>query len=412
MTLVFDRTDQLAGQPQTHAFLLGVSEYKHLPGMEEPADAESFGLKRLASPALSAWEVCRWLVGHADSLFRPLGSIRLLMSPAVDEVRNLTPIAAPKGVQVVNPQGIQTAAPEGTRITAAGVEHADWTSFVKEALAWREAAKSDRNGVSLFYYSGHGLERSGRPLITLADFTDPLAGGKLQRSCEVIANFVLGMAPSPGFENIARNQFYFVDACREQVLDPVGLSAQPGTVWDVLPGIDDRATPTFMASYPGSRALTIRGQPTDFCRGLIEALDKGAENVDQEDAAKRWLVDSVTLSTALDTYFERLGTGQYTPTSGSIFKRPKLCWLPEPPSVDFRVAVSPDMAVSKTEISLTNRGTGLIKRIPASTADHPYQVEMQAGIYELLAKSDGTFPDRSDFQLVNQQLPVWSVVMG
>ncbi|OWK22169.1 hypothetical protein AJ88_15645 [Mesorhizobium amorphae CCBAU 01583] len=31
MTLVFDRTAELAGQPQTHAYLVGVSEYPAFP---------------------------------------------------------------------------------------------------------------------------------------------------------------------------------------------------------------------------------------------------------------------------------------------------------------------------------------------------------------------------------------------
>lgn len=404
MTLVFDRTAELAGLPQTHALLVGVSEYTHLPGMTEPADPARFGLRRLASPALSAWEICRWLATHADTLFRPLGSIRLLMSPAEEELAKLTPIDIP--------QNIETAVPDGSQITAVGVEPADWAHFVKEALAWRQVAATHRDGLGLFYYSGHGLERFGRPLITFADFTDPLGGGKLQRSCEVIANFVLGMAPSPEFPDIARSQFYFVDACREHVVDTVGLSAQPGTVWDVLPGIDDRAVPVFMASYAGSRALTIRGRQTDFCRGLLEALDKGAENVDPADPAQRWPVDSITLSTALANFFSREQVGQYTPTTGSVFGRPRLCWLHQPPSVDFRVVVSPDLAVGKTDILLTNQNTGLKKPIAASTADHPYQLSLPAGIYALVPDSKGAFLDRPFFQLVNQQLPVWPVTLG
>lgn len=394
MTLVFDRTAELAGQPQTHAFLVGVSEYTHLPGMNEPADPATFGLRRLASPALSAWEISRWLVERAD-LFRPLGTIRLLMSPAPEETPKLTPITGPGGV----------------KIEAAGVDPADWTHFVKEALDWQKTASTQRDSVCFFYFSGHGLERAGRPLITLADFTDPLAGGKLQRSCEVIANFVLGMAPTEELPDMARNQFYFVDACREQVLNPAGLIAQPGTVWDALPKNDDRATPVFMASFAGSRALTIRGQPTDFCKGLQEAFAKGAENVDQQDPKRRWPIDSVSLSTALDNYFERLGTGQYAPTTGSTFKRPKLCWLPGPPPVDFRVIVDPAAAIGVTKLSLTDLNTRLAKTITASTADHPYQVSMPAGIVELRAKCNGTFPNRKDTQLVNQQLPVWRITM-
>lgn len=412
MTLVFDRTADFTGQPQTHVFLIGVSEYTNLPGVDEPPDAASFGLQRLASPALSAWEVCRWLAAHADTLFRPLGSIRLLMSPAPEEVAKLTPITAPNGVQMTNAQGVRTTAPAGTNVTAAGVEQADWAHFVTEAGAWRSAAALHRDSVTIFYYSGHGLERSGDTLITLADFTDPAGGGKLQRCCEVKSNFVLGMAPTKDeFSNIARNQFYFIDACREPLLEPIAITANSGSVWETMADKDDRATPIFLATYAGQRALAIRGQATDFCTGLLRALDTGSDNRDLRDAKRRWPVDSVSLSTALGNYFEWLGTGQYTPTTGSVFKRPKLCWLVDPPVVDFRVLVSPDTAIAGTEILLTNQDTGLEKLISASTADHPYPVNVPAGIYRLLPTANGA-KRPPDFQLVNQLMLEWPVVIG
>ncbi|WP_275791449.1 hypothetical protein [Pararhizobium gei] len=412
MTLVFDRTADLAGKPQTHVFLVGVSEYTHLPGIDEPPDAASFGLQRLASPALSAWEVCRWLAAHADTLYRPLGSIRLLMSPAPDEVAKLMPITAPRGVQMTNTQGERITAPDGTNISAANVEQADWAHFVTEAWAWRRAAAPHRDSVTMFYYSGHGLERSGDTLITLADFTDPAGGGKLQRCCEVKSNFVLGMAPTNDeFSNIARSQFYFIDACREPLLEPVAITANTASVWETMAGKDDRTTPIFLATYAGLRALAIRGQATDFCAGLLKALDTGSDNCDVQDAQGRWPVDSVSLSAALENYFGWMGTGQFAPTTGTVFGRPRLCWLADPPVVDFRVLVRPDAAIPATEILLTNQNTGFEKRIAASTADHPYPVNVPAGVYSLLPTASGA-KRPPVFQLVNQLMLEWPVTIG
>jgi hypothetical protein len=412
MTLVFDRTADLAGQALTHVFLIGVSEYTHLPGIDEPPEDASFGLQRLASPAVSAWEFCRWLAAHADTLYRPLGSIRLLMSPAPEEAAKLTPILAPRGVQITNAQGALVTAPDGTNINAASVEQADWAHFVTEAWAWRRAAALHRDSVTMFYYSGHGLERTGDTLITLADFTDPAGGGRLQRSCEVKSNFVLGMAPTDDeFANIARSQFYFIDACREPVLDPVVTTANTGSVWETLAGKDDRATPIFLAAYAGQRAMAMRGQVTDFCTGLLKALDTGSDSHDLQDAQLRWPVDSVSLSTALGNYFDRLGTGQYTPTTGTVFRRPKLCWLTEPPVVDFRILVRPDAAIASTKILLTNQDTGLEKSIAASMADHPYPINVPAGIYKLLPTANGA--DRpANLQYVNQLVLEWPVTIG
>lgn len=396
MTLVFDRRAQFAGKPQTHAFLVGVSEYTHLPKQTEPPDPEKFNLQRLASPALSAWEICRWLVANADTLACPLATIRLLMSPSAKERKKLTPIDLGAGQQL-------------TRTT---VDKADWQHFVPEAIEWRKDASTDRNSMTFFYYSGHGLERLGRPLITLADFTDPAAGGVLQRSCEVAANFMLGMAPSANRPDIARTQFYFVDACRETVTDFPGLANPPGTVWDTLPGVDDRATPMFMASYPGSIAMTIAGRKTDFCEALIKCLDNGAEINDLNDPQQRWPVSSFTLNTALNNHFMQKKTGQYAPATGTTFKNVTLRWLSSPPQVEFRLIIRPDAAVGVTGLALQRMGGGFQKDIPPSAADHPYAVTSQAGIFQLTAKAGAGFADVTEIQLINQQRPNWPISMA
>ncbi|MES0020234.1 hypothetical protein [Mesorhizobium sp. M0036] len=367
-----------------------------MPKSTQPADPEKFNLLRLASPALSVWEICRWLVANADSLACPLATIRLLMSPSAKEKQKLTPIDLG----------------EGKQLKRTNIEPADWTHFVTEAIDWRKEAATDPRSMTFFYYSGHGLERLGRPLITLADFTDPAAGGVLQRSCEVTANFVLGMAPSANRPDIARTQFYFVDACRETVMDYPGLANAPGTVWDPLPGIDDRATPMFMASYPGSIAQAIAGKKTDFCEALIKSLENGAENPDMNDPQQRWPVTSFTLNTALDNHFLEKKTGQYAPATGTIFKKVTLRWLTSPPEVEFRLVIRPDAAIGVTGLALERVGGGFRKDISPSAADHPYAVTSQAGIFQLTAKAAAGFADITDTQLINQERRNWPISMA
>lgn len=395
MTLVFDRRRKFKGQSQTHAFLVGVSEYAHLPKATEPPDPKKFNLLRLASPALSTWEICRWLVANADSLACPLATIRLVMSPSAKEKPKLKPIDLGKGKQ----------------LTREGINPADWRNFVIAAKDWRKAAAADPGSMTFFYYSGHGLERLGSPLITLADFTDPAAGGVLQCSCEVTANFMLGMAPSNDHPNIARTQFYFVDACRETVMDYPGLANPPGTVWDPLPGVDDRATPMFMGSYPGSIAQTIAGKKTDFCDALTKCLENGAENADLNDLKKRWPVTSFTLNTALSNHFTGAKTGQYAPATGTTFKNVTLRWLTSPPQVEFRLIIRPDAAIERTGLALERVGGGFSQNIPPSAADHPYAVTSKAGIFKLTAEAGAGFKAVTDMQLINQQTPNWPISM-
>lgn len=395
MTLVFDRRQDLGRRAATHAFLVGVSEYLFLPDPKEVARAEQFNLTKLASPALSAWEICRWLVEHCDDLEAPLATIRLLMSPSAQEQRVMRPMTPHQGWLNENP------------VTAI------WRNFVREARAWRDdAAAAGREGYTLFYYGGHGLQRFGAPLITLADFLDEDAGGTLQCSCELLANFVGGMAPSENRPDVCRNQFYFIDACREDIVDVKGLSAAPGTVWDPLPTEDDRATPVFMASYPGRVAMNIAGQPTDFCKVLLQALETGAETSDLEDPAERWPVTSFTLNNALERAFAQLGTGQYAPATGVNFRNVRLRWLDAPPPVEFRVSIAPDTAIDVTRLTVTRIDDGEVRTIAPARPDHPYQLTSRAGYFEVVAEADDDFAPRRALQLINQQRPLWPIRMS
>lgn len=395
MTLIFDRRAELDGKAAGHAFLVGVSEYIYLPGDNEPKREELYNLKRLASPALSAWELCRWLIEHCDDLAVPLATIRLLASPSARELPKMTPLPA-------HPALVAPPVPE----------RASWDNFLSEALAWRDdAAKATQAGMTFFYYGGHGLQRFGAPLLTLDDFAAP-TGGSLQRSCELMANFIIGMAPAPSRPNIARTQFYFIDSCRENLVNAQGLSATPGTVWDPLPSQDDRASPVFMASYPGERALSIAGEPSDFCKALLHCLEIGAENSELGDPARRWPVTSFTLNTALERYFTKLGTGQYAPATGVNFKNVRLRWLAAAPPVEFQVTIGPDPAIDCTSVTVNRIGTGPVGSVAAARAMHPYTFSSRAGIFELVANAGGVFPTLTEIQLINQQSPVWPVRMG
>lgn len=386
MTLVFDRREQFIGQLMTHALLVGVSEYSQLPRHDEPPNSQTFNLKRLASCALSAWEVCRWLVLNKDSLVCPLGTIRLLMSPSEMERSALKPIEDSEPLK------------GWLDIDTSGIDISDWAHFVPEASAWRtDAARANKKGSTFFYYSGHGLRRDSSDLITLADFGDPLAGGRLQRSFELVSNFITGMAPTDSRRDMARNQFYFVDCCREDIVD----LAYPGTVWDTLPGRDDRATPVFMASYPGAVAMAIRGRPTDFCNALLKCLAVGGEATPDD----QWFVTSISLNKALEAYFTKLGTGQYAPSGGMSFRDVPLHRLPGPPPVEFNLVVKPTDAVGGTTISLRHTDGLFTGQFPAAAAENPYEVHSFAGIHEIQATPPGAFKPYSKLKPI---VPFWT----
>lgn len=391
MTLVFDRRQELGGEPAVHALIVGVSEYSHLPADNQARDPRTFDLGRLKSPALSAWTICRWLIANRTSLPRELATVRVLLSPSALETPKLEPLSDDAGIIAANPAA------------------ASWLEFVAEAKAWREDARRHRDGMTFFYYCGHGLERFGAPLLTLSDFVDPGAGGLLQRSFELNANFVAGMAPTDEGPDIARTQFYFIDSCREQITDATGLRAAPGSIWEVVPLRDDRATPVFMATFSGARAQALGGRPSDFAQALIAAFETGSEASDL--STQRWPVTSFTLDNALSSHFRRAGTGQYSAATGMAFKNVTLRWLDTPPPVEFSLLIKPDAAVEFTTVSLKRVGGGFERHFEAARPDHPYRVSAQAGIFELSANGGDKYGENRAFEHINQQRPVWPVSM-
>lgn len=391
MTLVFDRRDALAGKPMTHAFLVGVSDYTHLPDRGQPPTSRSNGLRKLASPALSAWDIGVWLIRNADSLAAPLGTVHLLLSPSALEQGTLQP--APADVA-----GYIDVAPAA----------ATFDEFEAEAHAWREAASKSPDDATFFYFGGHGIQQFGATLLTLADFAQPL-GPILGRSCR-FSNVLEGMGPDQTDRpKIARDQFYFIDSCRQDVTDPDLFRSKPSDIWDPAEGVDNRATPAFMASYPGAVALSTPGQRTDFAEALLATFESGAEDSDLQDPQERWPVTSFTLDNALRGYFAAKATGQYAPATGVTFTNVVFRWLDQPPSISFQVQVRPEEQVAATSITLTRADGGFQGAFPAPGLNHPYEVKAQAGIFQLTAQSGAERLQLS--RLMNQQRRIWPVKM-
>ena len=81
MPLLFDRRTELGNSPGTHALVVGVSDYEFLPSHDKEADPV-FGLRGLASGALTAYRVAEWLLKSKDRLAAPLATLRLLVAPS------------------------------------------------------------------------------------------------------------------------------------------------------------------------------------------------------------------------------------------------------------------------------------------------------------------------------------------
>lgn len=369
MTLIFDRSGELAGKDVTHAFVVAVSDYQHLAPRSAPTDPNLYDMRKLDAPGRSAAKIVEWLSQNMDKLEKPLATIELIASPAAAEVDDINAVLA-----VVAP-GI------------AAVDRARLNEFSATCGAWRQRAAVRRDNAAFFYFAGHGLERPGSQLLPLEDFGDPGFG---RFHCAVmLQNIYDGMAPSDDCPDIARTQFYFVDACRTRVTDFAGLTTTATDIFSSVPKIDDRAAPIFYASYPGDVALAQEGGLTRYAEILLKAFEIAVTHKRPGD--NRWPIDSMSLLDAISIGVRRAKLARGVSGGGNSFGKAVLHWLDNPPIIDFDVAVSPDAAINTTNVELKHANGGPKRVIAAAPGDHPYRTSLPTGYY--LIKADAGRPD-------------------
>ena len=395
-TLVFDKRKALQGQPGLHALIVGVSAYPHLPEGTGKLARDHFGLRQLSSAALTAYKISCWLQEQQNDLAAPLATCRLLLSPSPAELK-----AEPKLRDLV--------------------DHCTLANFLAAAIEWREDANSHPDNITFFYFAGHGLQReSGDQVLLMENFGDGI-GGALRNAVE-ISNLSNGMASLGIQRNIALTQLYFVDACSSyskvfQKYEWMNTS----TVWDVEQGIsDDRRAPTFYAALPGHRAYGIKGDQTIFSKALLQCLDGGASDLNEQD--DQWYISANSLNNALDHYIRELnqttGAEQNYRAIGLgtdvVIRR-----LNQTPSVNFVLEVEPldALQVTKVEVEYLDGdlkdAAGNPFTLPVPLTPHPYKRELPGGHYRISAKIipvDQRFVDfpRKTFTLKPTN-PKWTV---
>jgi hypothetical protein len=368
MSLVFEQ--KVSDGPACHAFIIGSSDYPHIT----TGPARQFGFLPLSSAALSAERICRWL--QNAMLAAPLGSVRLLLSPGVDEP-------------------VQTQAAPCTL-----------ANFLQDAYDWRQAASRRRDNMTFFYFAGHGFAPTqGEQLLVLRDFGDGI--GPLLRNTVSLNNIVYGMAPDSSPE-IARTQLYFVDASRARPMALAQYQVLNSTaVFDApLQGLDDRTAPIFYASAPDAVAFArVRGQ-TLFSEALIEGLDGAAAEPTSDD---RWGVSVLSLARYLPRrVLDTARTEAVDQTVGveGALGNAIITYLDGPPKVPVTIDVfgtTPDDFADVVVTDSEGQPVGAWKSIGP-----PHTLQLPAGLYqlELTGTQGGTPYTRRKMFVANPQLNI------
>jgi hypothetical protein len=305
--------------PRTHALVIGVSRYRHLPDADgnppdEPAGGETFELVRLECAANGALAVAEWLRDSYRQPDAPLASVRLLLSPSELELEDPRMAAA------------DGATPPATR--AATAEAID---------EWRRACRGDPGGVAILYLAGHGvmISSEGDVVVLLEEFA-AREGQELDAAVDLqgVRNGMRG-------PELPKRQFYFADACAfapelrpgQELKGGVTLSA--GTVPG--PGV----SPVYSAAAPARQAWGVPGETTFFAQALLESVDLLAVAADGDGG---WVVTDNTLIPALGgRVFELSGERSFQAggqlAGDAVFHRPSRA-----PRVAVEITIAPDAA--------------------------------------------------------------------
>lgn len=379
MKLAYDMREKLGGGPGLHALIVGVSQYRHLPGGSGPP-ATFADMQQLSSAARSAHAVYRWLIESRERLPVPLASVRLLLSPSPTESSD-----EPELSELSGPCGLD--------------------EFLTAAYEWRADADAHSGGYTLFYFAGHGMQVNGNDTaLLLEDFGDGRGG--LLRNAVSTQNLIAGMDRSRSRLNTAMTQLYFIDTSRDTPLW-VGrsLSADPSAVFNIevsqaaMP--DYRMAACFYATAPNTRAYAFSNSQSLFSRALVECL-KGAaaKPVDGYEGAlsgefgeRRWGVTVNSLSGALSQRVRELSESyridQVLRVDGSGHGTDALIsYLDGPPDVAAQLTIEPAEAARCASVTITDIHGEAVRNLPAPVEPNPHPLTVPAGIYTVEVSFD------------------------
>jgi hypothetical protein len=272
-SLIFDAKKKT---PATHALIVGVSWYPHLPGGGQKQVAHADGLGQLTSPAVSARTLATWLLDEYAGA-RPLGSLRLLTSEKT-----------PK--EFAHPKRKQPAPPAAATVDS-----------IKDAVdGWVAAGDKNPNNLMLFFFCGHGLGNETAMSLLPQDFG--AKKGEAFATAISFHGFKRGMRSCK-----ALNQAFFVDACRSDsdlLFDNFGR-----TLLDAIPPPPNLQQPVFWSTKLGEKSQAEAGKPSFFTQALISGLHGLGADLD----GGKWRVNTNGLAFALPKEMQRANRGQLPP---------------------------------------------------------------------------------------------------
>lgn len=360
------------GRPGLHALVVGVGDYRYLPGADGAAPAGGHapnggGLTKIGSAARGAIRLAAWLRRHADQLTPRLATLRLLLSADPNE---------PELAALWLPYSPEYALPY-TRPTLANLRVA--------VEAWRGDADGHTDGTTLFHFSGHGVQRyPGDHVLLLDEFG---GRGTILSSAVVTAKLIEGMRLSGGRKDSARRQLYFFDACKLPLAQFSAIEKpEADGLWDppVLDAPESRQYFVYSSAVAGAPAHGEVSGGSLFCSALIEALEIGAVQLHPVSGPGQnpCQVRAHGLKPALEQSLARLAN-QPVPlgfsNEGPDFQ---IRTFTQPPQVRVDFHIDPGAARHCVGFDLLNANDTVHATVDPP-ADNPHSLSVPCGLYRV-----------------------------
>lgn len=367
MSLILDRHDP--AKPQTHALILGISDYPHLPGGSQfaakPAK-KTFGLASLSSPAVSAEAFAQWITGSLNNRQAPLGSVDLLLSPET----YTDPAGGFTFVDVPAMRNIQQAFDD-----------------------WQNRCDQHPDNAGIFYFCGHGFQRA-EMMILPADFGDPAVPVVWDNIIDFTTTHI-GMVDCR-----AKTQVYFIDACRETPLDLLrDMHGRPRPLKTTFTLQHPRRNaPVLQAATTGAKAHGAKDQVSYFTEALLDCLKSFGP---RQKNGQRWQVSTDSLAMAMKEYMKRKKVAGLPPLTcdtgaGQSNFDTVIHEFTHQAQVMALIDCLPPDALTTAEFAVADPA-GQKQTFVAQ--GNPWEVNLPAGMYDVEAKftPPGAFPDVQPF---------------
>jgi len=207
------------------------------------------GMTQLRSPPQSAKAIARWLIEEYKHPQKPLASLSLLISGS-----------GKPGFTFNN----------GAKETSVETSQAIYREVETSIRDWHALGNQNSEHLLLFFFCGHGIAKGPELALLLSDFgavdNAPLDGAfdfrRLRQNMDECA---------------AREQCYFVDACRvgsELLISNDGYSGNPIIQRQGLTNTTGRfrQAPVFYSTLAGAEAYAEANNPSLYTLALLEAL--------------------------------------------------------------------------------------------------------------------------------------------